>query len=48
MPSPYMELNHMEWKSKLVKYFDLMNPIGGDINSNLFFTYPLSNKDLKI
>ena len=36
-------------RENLLNTFDfLMNPIGGDINSNLFFTYPLSNKDLKI
>ena len=35
-------------RKNLLNTFDfLMNPIGGDINSNLFFTYPLSNKELK-
>tara|TARA_B100001027_G_C16235713_1_gene316916 strand:+ start:33 stop:806 length:774 start_codon:yes stop_codon:yes gene_type:complete len=35
-------------RKDLLNTFDfLMNPIGGDINANLFFSYPLSNKELQ-
>ena len=35
-------------RKNLLNTFDfLMNPIGGDINANLFLSYPLSNKELQ-